>query len=149
MNMTRRELCLLLPAAALPMAAPILEAGEKEDVLASAGYAFEKLTAKTAPTGAQTRAILAGKLATGESIESHATTLPPGAMPHPPHRHLHSEMFFVREGKLELTVNGTTYPLGPGAVGFVHSNDEHGVKNVGTVPANYFVLEIGPDLSAA
>jgi mannose-6-phosphate isomerase-like protein (cupin superfamily) len=53
-------------------------------------------------------------------------------------------MFFMREGTLELTVNGKTYPLGPGGVGFVRSNEEHGVKNVGSTPANYFVVEIGP-----
>jgi len=29
-------------------------------------------------------------------------------------------------------VNGKTYSLGPGSVGFVRSNDVHGVKNVGT-----------------
>ena len=50
----------------------------------------------------------------------------------------------MREGTLELTVNGKTYQLGPGAIGFVRSNEEHGVKNVGTGPANYFVVEIGP-----
>src|SRR5882724_3188621 len=124
MTMTRREMCLLLPAAALSgTAAPIADAG------------------------AQARAIFKGKLATGESIETHATTLPPGAMPHPPHRHVHSEMFCMREGTLELTVNGKTYPLGPGSVGFVRSNDEHGVKSVGTKAANYFVVAVGPGAS--
>jgi quercetin dioxygenase-like cupin family protein len=68
-------------------------------------------------------------------------------MPHPPHHHPHSEMFFMREGTLELTVNGTTFPLGPGSVGFVRSNEEHGVKNVGTTPANYFVVAVGPGAS--
>ena len=145
MTMTRREMCLLLPAAMLPAAAaPLLEASEQDTSLPSGSYAFDKLTVHTAPSGVQSRAIFKGKLATGESIETHATILPPGAMPHPPHHHVHSEMFFMREGTLELTVNGKTYPLGPGSVGFVRSNDEHGVKNVGTTPANYFVVEIGP-----
>jgi mannose-6-phosphate isomerase-like protein (cupin superfamily) len=145
MTMTRREMCLLLPAAMLPVAAvPMAEAGEHDGSLPSASYSFEKVTAKTSPSGVQTRAIFKGKLATGESIETHATMLPAGAMPHPPHRHAHSEMFFMREGTLELTVNGKTYPLGPGGVGFVRSNEEHGVKNVGTTPANYFVVEVGP-----
>lgn len=145
MNMTRREVCLLLPAAMLPVAGvTVAEPDEQDGSLPSAGYSFETLTVKTAPSGAQTRAIFKGKLATGESIETHATTLPPGAMPHPPHHHVHSEMFFMREGTLELTVNGKTYPLGPGGVGFVRSNEEHGVKNVGTTPANYFVVAVGP-----
>ena len=155
MTITRREMCSLFPAAMLPAAilpgamlpvvvAPVADASGQGDSLPSAGYAFETLTAHTAASGAQVREILKGKLATGESLETHATTLPPGAMPHPPHHHVHSEMFLMREGTLELTVNGKTYQLGPGAVGFVRSNEEHGVKNVGTTPANYFVVEIGP-----
>jgi mannose-6-phosphate isomerase-like protein (cupin superfamily) len=143
--MTRREMCLRLPAAILPATAvPFLEASEQDNSLPSASYAFEKLPAHIAASGAQTRTIFKGKLATGESIETHATTLPPSGMPHPPHHHVHSEMFFMREGTLELTVNGKTHPLGPGSVGFVRSNEEHGVKNVGTTPANYFVVAIGP-----
>jgi quercetin dioxygenase-like cupin family protein len=112
--------------------------------LPSASYPFEKLPVHTAASGTETRHVLKGKLATGESIETHETTLPPGVMPHPPHHHVHTEMFLLREGTLELTVNGTSYRLGPGTVGFVRSNEEHGVKNVGTTPANYFVVEIGP-----
>jgi mannose-6-phosphate isomerase-like protein (cupin superfamily) len=150
MTITRREMCLLLPGAMLPVAAtPVAGASEQGDSLPSASYAFEALTAHTAASGAQVREILKGKLATGEALETHATTLPPGAMPHPPHHHVHSEMFLVREGTLELTVNGKTYQLGPGGVAFVRSNDEHGVKNVGTTPANYFVVEMGPGAAGA
>jgi len=150
MTITRREMCLLLPAAAMlseAVAAPLARAGEQDTSLPSAGYSFEKLPVKTAPSGVQTREALKGKLATGESIETHATTLPPGAMPHPPHHHVHSEMFLMREGTLELTVNGKSYRLESGGVGFVRSNEEHGVKNVGATPANYFVVEMGPGAS--
>jgi quercetin dioxygenase-like cupin family protein len=144
---TRRELCLLLPGATLPLAATWARGDDQDTSLPSAGYSFDKLTAHTTSSGAQIRDILKGKLVTGESIETHETTLPPGVMPHPPHHHVHTEMFLLREGTLELTVSGTTYRLGPGAVGFVRSNEEHGVRNVGTTPANYFVVEVGPGAS--
>jgi len=143
-------MCLLLPAAAmLPAAAALAEAGEQDGSLPSGGYSFETLVVKTAASGAKTRAIFKGKLATGESIETHATTLPPAAMPHPLHHHVHSEMFFMRGGRLELAVNGKTYSMRPGAVGFVRSNEEHGVKNVGTTAANYFVVAVGPGAGSA
>jgi len=64
----------------------------------------------------------------------------PGAMPHPPHRHVHSEMFLLREGTLELTVNGKTYRWDRDRL-VCASNEEHGVKNVGERPANLFVVE--------
>jgi mannose-6-phosphate isomerase-like protein (cupin superfamily) len=99
------------------------------------------------PNNAQIRDILKGKLATGESVEVHETTLPPGGAPHPPHHHVHSEMWLIREGTVELTINGTGNRLGPGSVGFVHSNDEHGIRNVGTTPATYFVVAVGPGAS--
>jgi mannose-6-phosphate isomerase-like protein (cupin superfamily) len=147
-SMSRRELCWLLPGAMLPVASTaIAEASAEDKSLPSAGYPFEKLTAQTLASGAQVREVLKGKLATGESIETHETTLPPGVMPHPPHHHVHSEMFLLREGNVELTVNGRSYRLGAGAVGFVHSNEEHSVKNVGSTPATYFVVEMGPGAS--
>jgi hypothetical protein len=33
-------------------------------------------------------------------------------------------------------------------VGFVHSNDEHGIKNVGSTAASYFVVAVGPGADA-
>ena len=35
--------------------------------------------------------------------------------------------------------------IGPGGLGFVHSNKEHWIKNVGNVPATYFVVAIGSE----
>jgi quercetin dioxygenase-like cupin family protein len=106
-------------------------------------YPFEKLTAH-ASNAAEIRSVLKGKLATGESVEVHETTLPAGSSPHLPHRHPHSEMWLIREGTVEITVNGTSNRIGAGSVGFARSNDEHGIKNVGTTPAIYFVVAVGP-----
>jgi mannose-6-phosphate isomerase-like protein (cupin superfamily) len=143
MRVTRRELCSILPAAMIPAMFPSEASAGQNQAMPSAIYPFEKLPAQTT-NGAQIRHVLKGKLATGESLEVHETMLPPGGAPHAAHHHVHSEMWLIREGTVELTVNGTSYTFGPGSVGFVHSNDEHGIKNIGTTPASYFVVAIGP-----
>jgi mannose-6-phosphate isomerase-like protein (cupin superfamily) len=132
----------MLPAVFLP-ALMADDAAAQEAALPSAMYPFEKQQIRTS-NGAQIREVLKGKLATGESLEVHQTTLPAGGAPHSAHHHEHSEMWLIREGTVEITVNGTSYRLGPGSVGFVRSNDEHGIKNVGTKSATYFVVAIGP-----
>jgi mannose-6-phosphate isomerase-like protein (cupin superfamily) len=147
MSTTRRELFSILPAMLMPALLPFEASAEQNTAMPSTMYPFEKLPIRT-PNNAQIRDVLKGKLATGESLEVHETTLPPGGTPHPAHHHLHSEMWLIREGTVEITVNGTSSRLGPGSVGFVHSNDEHGIKNAGTTPATYFVVAIGPGADA-
>src|SRR5437016_10393963 len=154
MLLNRREMCSLFPAAFLPIVDGVAasatqdvdpdQAGVTQEVaLPSATFPFDDLPVRVS-NSAQIRHILKGKLATGESLEAHETTLPPGAAPHPPHHHVHSEMWLIREGTVDITVNNTTSRLGPGSVGFVSSNDEHGIKNVGPTPAIYFVVAVGP-----
>jgi mannose-6-phosphate isomerase-like protein (cupin superfamily) len=143
MEISRRDLCALFPAAALLTALP-LQSETTETLSNSQVFPFDKLPVHRSPDGAESRPVLQGKLPTGEMLEVHETTLPPGAMPHPPHHHLHSEMWLVREGTVELTVNGHGQTVGPGGVGFAASNQEHGIKNVGTTMAQYFVVAVGP-----
>jgi quercetin dioxygenase-like cupin family protein len=146
MTITRREICFLLPGL-FPAAADLDAVAAEDNSMPSASYAFDKLPAQTLDH-AEMRRVLKGKLATGEALEVHETTLPAGGAPHAPHHHAHSEMWLIREGTVELTVNGKNHRLGPGGVGFVHSNDEHGIKNVGNTAATYFVVAIGPGADA-
>jgi len=142
MSATRREVLFLLSG--LVSSAVELEAlPSQENSLPSTTYPFSELPVKIA-NGAEIRPVLKGKLATGEPLEVHETTLPPGGIPHAPHHHVHSEMWLIREGTVQLTINGTSHVMGPGSVGFLHSNEEHGIKNVGTTPATYFVVAVGP-----
>jgi mannose-6-phosphate isomerase-like protein (cupin superfamily) len=143
MSLTRREMCALLPAL-LPVAAQ-LPVHADDISLKSGAFQFDQLPLHIANNNAQIRMIMRGKLATGEGIEVHETTLPPGGAPTPTtHHHPHSEMWLVREGNIELTVNGKIYPLSAGSLGFARSNDEHGVRNSGTTPATYFLIAVGP-----
>jgi quercetin dioxygenase-like cupin family protein len=142
MELTRRGLCSLVPAL-VAAGSGISGFAAQDDSLPSAAFPFENMPVQDSDH-AQIRKIVKGRLATGEHIEAHETTLPPNGYPHPPHHHLHSEMWLIREGMVELTINGTAHRLGAGGVGFVHSNEEHGIKNVGTGPATYYVVAIGP-----
>jgi quercetin dioxygenase-like cupin family protein len=146
MTITRREMCFLLPGLC-PAAAAFDAFAADDNSLPSASYPFDKLPMQILDH-VEMRRVLKGKLATGESLEVHETTLPAGAAPHAPHHHAHSEMWLVREGTVELTVNSASYRLGPGGVGFVHSNEEHGIKNVGSTAATYFVVAVGPGANA-
>jgi len=147
MSLTRRELCLLFPVAFVP--APLMseDQPQKDQIIPSTMFVFDKMPVQTSDQG-KVRPVLNGKLATGESVEVHQTTLLPGATLHLPHRHLHSEMCLIREGTVEVTLNGTSTRMGPGSVGFFHSNDEHGIRNLGTMPATYFIVNIGSTAGA-
>jgi mannose-6-phosphate isomerase-like protein (cupin superfamily) len=142
MPITRREICRLLPAL-LPIAVELPAFAAQGEPLPSATFEFGKLRVEERDH-AEIRSIMKGKLVTGESVEVHESTLPPNGFPHAPHHHAHSEMWLIREGTLQLTINGTSHVLGPGGLGFVRSNEEHGIRNVGTTTANYYVVAIGP-----
>jgi len=109
----------------------------------SAFYAYDKLAVTKNANGSEVRAVLHGTLPTGEYLEVHETTMPVGQSPHPPHRHTHSEMMLVREGKIEVTSEGKTQVVEPGGIAFNASGTLHGLKAVGTVAAKYFVVAVG------
>lgn len=155
--MNRRDLCVALSALAVTTAALPVEgqtasnaagsppAGSNEPVLSvPRAYLFDQLPVKTSANG-ESRAVLHGVLPTGEAVEVHETTLLPGHMPHPPHKHRHSELMLIREGTVEFNNDGSFERVGPGGIVFAASNVMHGLKNVGETNANYFVVAIGQE----
>lgn|SRR5678815_2851580 len=143
MDCTRRSLAILLPALAAAQQRSQPKAGEK-GVLPSKAYQFEQLTGRQTAT-IKSYQILTGDTHSGYRVDLHESELPGGIAPHPPHRHVHEEMLFIREGQVEVTINGQSTLLGPGSCAYMASNDLHGFRNPGTAPSKYFVLALGTD----
>ena len=125
-------LCMVLWSGACAHAQPA-------ETMPSAVYAWEELAVVTHEAG-ERRAVLSGRSRTLENLSIHITTLNPGLASHAPHRHVNEEAVFLREGTLEVYLNGETKVVGPGAVLVFMSNDWHAVRNVGDAPAIYEVI---------
>ncbi len=100
---------------------------------------WSKLEVKPTKTGAR-RELFDGTTVTFNNLEGHVTTINPGEVPHAAHRHPDEEMIIIKEGTLEVTINGETKRAGAGSIFFYASNDLHGMKNVGDTVATYYVF---------
>jgi mannose-6-phosphate isomerase-like protein (cupin superfamily) len=138
MKWSRRELALL-PSL---LGSSALQAQEAQHV-PSKVYEFDKLAVRHTNT-VDYRAIVDGKTVDGCKFSVHESALSPNQEPHPPHHHNGEEMFLMIDGTLEVTINGKASQIAKGSVAFIGSGDQHGIRNVGTTPAKYFVIELGP-----
>ena len=137
---------LLLPALKLSSFAADGTSGTPGDThpapapkLGSTAFIWDDL--KVMPTGVgERRDVARNPTATLEEFESHISTLNPGQPSHPPHRHPQEELIILKEGTLQVHINGTEQVVGPGSLFFFASYDAHAVRNIGKVPATYYVF---------
>jgi len=134
---TRRELFIACGAAALGAATFAL--ADRGSVLGSTAIDWNSIQAQPNASGS-VRKFFDAPTATLNELEVHVTTLNPGQSPHPPHRHGREELLIVKQGSIEALVNGAWKRVGPGSVVFFASNQLHGVRNAGSVPATYHVI---------
>jgi quercetin dioxygenase-like cupin family protein len=138
MIFSRREFAALLPALAAA------QTGGKPEILGTKAFRFEDLPMRESGP-IRLYQIFTGATHAGFKVDLHESELAAGQAPHEPHRHVHEELVLIREGSLEFTVSGRKTQLGPGSGAYVASNEDHGFRNNGTVPAKYFVLALGQD----
>lgn len=149
--MNRRHFTALLPAlaAGLPAFAESQNGGvATAPSPTSAGASIETgvfpgFTPPEEFTGRAGHSFFHGMLPTGVGCEAHVSYLAVGAQHEPEEKHKHSEIWLVREGKVELRLNGESHLLGPGDVGIAVAGTMHWVRNAGETVASYFVLEVG------
>jgi quercetin dioxygenase-like cupin family protein len=125
-------------AEANPQAAPVA-APSPATVMGSKVFDWNSMVDKPTKTGS-VRSVCSSPTATLENLEIHISTLNPGMMPHPPHKHPNEELIILRQGTVETLSNGEWIRVGPGSVVFNGSNQVHGFRNVGTEPAIYHVV---------
>jgi XRE family transcriptional regulator, regulator of sulfur utilization len=116
--------------------------------LGPAVFERSSIAAKATAVG-EVRSFFTMKTATLDQLEVHETTLNPGKSPHPPHKHPNEEMLVIRQGTVEALVKGEWKRVGPGSIVFNASNQLHGLKNVGTEPAIYTVINFKTDKTPA
>jgi quercetin dioxygenase-like cupin family protein len=154
-NFTRRDVCVSLPALSLfsvlsreaaaqsqAASTPAATNVPHTDFSHCKAFPFDQLPVRYSDNGAVTRDIAHGTVPTGEVVELHETTLGPGMMPHAAHQHPHEEFLLVREGTIEFIFGNESHIVGAGGVAYMAPNQMHGMKNVGTTQASYFVFSL-------
>lgn len=136
--MTCRDMLVALTAVVLTLAG-VAVTGAQPAALSSTLFEWTTLTAQPNRTG-EVRRVVQKATATLEELEIHITTLRPGEESHPPHRHVNEEILIVKEGTVEALVNGEQKRGGPGSLIFQASNQLHNIRNVGSTPATYHVI---------
>ena len=112
----------------------------QKELQKSTVFEWTALDAKPTETGAR-RDVMRAPTPTLDELEIHITTLDVGQVSHPPHRHPEEELLIVKEGTVETLQNGKASRLGPGSIIFHSSNDLHNIRNAGTTPATYHVIQ--------
>ena len=136
--MTRRDLAVASLSSLLTLSGMSLLSAQPA-VLPSSFFEWSSLAVAATKAG-EVRRVVQRPTATLEELEIHITTLRAGEESHPPHRHPNEEILIVKEGQVEALVNGELKRGGPGSLIFQASNQLHNIKNVGTTPATYHVI---------
>jgi quercetin dioxygenase-like cupin family protein len=144
MGITRRDVAVAVIAIAGTMGVraaisrvPVVKADEQ--VIGESVWDWNKLVVKKTAVG-ESRAIAKGPTTTLDELEMHVTTLNPGLMSHEPHHHPNEELVILDKGTVEALINGSWVRIGPGSVVLNASNVPHAMRNVGTEPAQYHVV---------
>ena len=115
------------------------------NILGSTFVNWDAMIAKPTDVG-EYRAVFDNPTPTLEKLEVHVTTLLPGKSSHPPHHHPWEEMLVIKEGELEVTLNGQPRHARSGSLVFFAAHDPHNARNSSDQPVTYYVINFYTDL---
>lgn len=140
---TRRDLIVAAISMSLAVTGIALAQSTSKPVMHSSVFNWADLKAVPTKVG-ERRSVFDSATPALANLECHITTLNPGESPHPVHHHPEEELMIIKEGTLEAMQNGHTNIVTAGGIIFQASNEWHGLRNIGTNPATYFVFKIAP-----
>ena len=144
MALTRRDICILLPAlmATTTSFAAEGDAG-KNETLKSAIYNLKDLKVEKSKDRDYIP-VFEGSTSNGQHMTLHESAVGPGGVIHAMYTHPGDEMFLVREGTLEVEMEGKRSQVGPGGIAYVASNTPYAIRNTSNEWTRYFVFLFGP-----
>jgi quercetin dioxygenase-like cupin family protein len=139
MSYSRRDLNLLLPllagAVAKAQSAP-------PRVMSATNVYHDEQVPWEGDDKKKGREFFLGATHGGFTIEMHETVLGADVTTHAPHKHANEEIIVLAEGTLEAYFDDKTQQVEPGSVIWLASNQMHSVRNSGTTPCRYYVIEL-------
>jgi quercetin dioxygenase-like cupin family protein len=140
---TRRDLLVAAISMSLAVAGITFAESNGKPVMHSCVFNWADLKATPTKVG-ESRGVFDAPTPTLAEFECHITTLNPGESPHAPHRHPEEELMVIKEGTLEALQGDKTNIVTAGGIIFEASNELHGLRNIGTNRATYFVFKFTP-----
>jgi quercetin dioxygenase-like cupin family protein len=101
---------------------------------------WNTLTPAPTRTG-QRRDVFDAPTETLDRLHGHITTLNPGENTGPLHRHPQEELVIIKEGTVEVNIDGRKQIAGAGSIVYFAVNEKENMTNVGQTPATYLVLQ--------
>jgi quercetin dioxygenase-like cupin family protein len=136
-NFSRRDLGFLLPALTARV-----DAQQKQLPLLPQNVYGNNEIPYSGDQQKKGRRFFYGTNHSGFLLEMHETILGPGTETHPPHKHEHEEIVILVEGKAEATLGGKKQTVDAGSVIYFGSNQMHNLRNIGSIPCRYYVVEL-------
>ena len=140
---TRRDLIVAALSMSLAVTGIALAQSTGKPMMHSSVFNWADLKAVPTKVG-ERRSVFDSATPALANLECHITTLNPGESPHPVHHHPEEELMIIKEGTLAALQGDQTNIVTAGGIIFEASNELHGLRNIGTNQAVYFVFKFIP-----
>jgi len=124
-------------SAATPTPTPVKSSTDK---MASQVFLWENLKFTPSATGARVT-VFEQPTPTLDKFHCHISTLNPGENTGAPHRHPQEEFIVIKEGTLEVNIDGKKQTATAGSMIFYAANENENMTNIGKTPATYYVIQ--------